>query len=115
MVTETATMSSATGSPTPCASPAGGQSNAVSITMVDIAFEPNAATIAANTDVTVTLTNNGVSPHNFNIDQLGIKSGDVQPGASTTVTINAPAGSYEFYCSIPGHKEAGMVVTLTVQ
>ena len=29
--------------------------------------------------------------------------------------INAPAGEYEFYCNIPGHKEAGMVGKLTVQ
>jgi len=105
----------------PCATPTGGTTggqtsgNAVTIAMVDIAFEPNVATISANTDVTVTLPNNGVSPHNFNIDQLGIKTEDVQPGNSTTVTINAPAGTYEFYCSIPGHKEAGMTGTITVQ
>ena len=29
--------------------------------------------------------------------------------------INAAAGSYQFYCREPGHKEAGMVGTLTVQ
>ena len=29
--------------------------------------------------------------------------------------INAPAGTYEYYCNVPGHKEAGMVGTLTSQ
>jgi nitrite reductase (NO-forming) len=83
--------------------------------MVDIAFEPTEVTIPANTDVTITLPNNGVAVHNFNIDELGVKSEDVPGGGSTTVTINAPAGTYEFYCSIPGHREAGMVGTLIVQ
>jgi len=109
---------------TPEASPAtgdqgsaGGQalSTSVSIEMVDIAFNPTEFTIPANTDVTVTLTNNGVAAHNFNIDELGIASGDVAGGASTTVTINAQPGTYTFYCSIPGHREAGMQGTITVQ
>ena len=65
--------------------------------------------------MTVTLENTGASVHNFNIDELNIHSGDIQPGQSTTVTINAAAGSYQYYCSIPGHKEAGMVGTLTVK
>lgn len=114
-----------TGTPVACPTPMGetptaGQgaaapSTAVTIEMVDIAFNPNAVTIPANTDVTVTLPNNGVTVHNFNIDELGIKTEDVPGGGSTTATINAPAGSYEFYCGIPGHREAGMVGTLTVQ
>jgi uncharacterized cupredoxin-like copper-binding protein len=62
----------------------------------------------------VTLPNDGVTLHNFSIDALGI-SVDIAPGATETVTINAPAGSYEYYCNVPGHKEAGMVGTLTVQ
>jgi steroid delta-isomerase-like uncharacterized protein len=81
--------------------------------LVEMAFNPNTLAIAANTDVTVTLTNKGIAPHNFAIDALSI-SVDVPPGATTTVTINAPAGTYEFYCNVPGHKAAGMVGTLTV-
>jgi plastocyanin len=84
------------------------------ITLVDIKFDPSTLTIPANTDVTVSLPNNGVSLHNFSIDELNI-SVDVQPGQTGSVTINAPAGTYQFYCNVPGHKEAGMVGTLTVQ
>jgi plastocyanin len=84
------------------------------IDMVDIAFEPNTLTIPADTDVTISLPNTGALPHNFSIDELGI-SVDVAAGDTGTATINAPAGTYEFYCNVPGHKEAGMVGTLTVQ
>ena len=34
---------------------------------------------------------------------------------TTDVTVSAPAGIYEFYCNLPGHKAAGMVGTLTVR
>lgn len=87
----------------------------ISINTVDIAFEPKELTIPANTDVTVTVTNTGALQHDFTIDELGVASDLLDGGMSTTVTINAAAGSYEFYCSVPGHKEAGMVGTLIVQ
>jgi uncharacterized cupredoxin-like copper-binding protein len=79
----------------------------------DIYFEPKELTIPADTDVTVTLPNEGVTLHNFAIDELGIDV-DIEPGATEEVVINAPAGTYEFYCNVPGHKAAGMVGTLTV-
>ena len=85
------------------------------VVMVDIAFQPTEITIPANTDVTIQLTNNGVAIHNFVVDELSINSGDFTSGQAGSVTVNAPAGSYQYYCSVPGHKEIGMVGTLTVQ
>ena len=85
----------------------------VDVVSYDIYFEPKELTIPANTDVTVVLPNDGVTPHNFSVDELGIDV-DIAPGATEEVVINAPAGEYEFYCNVPGHKQAGMVGTLTV-
>jgi uncharacterized cupredoxin-like copper-binding protein len=87
----------------------------VTVEMVDIDFNPNEFTIPAETEVTVRLPNQGASVHNFHIDPLDIHSEDVDPGDETTVTINAEAGDYEYYCSIPGHREAGMVGTVHVE
>jgi len=98
----------------PSASPVAGEGD-VTVVMVDIAFEPNEFTIAAGTDVVVALPNEGALEHNFNIDELGVAADTIPGGETTTVTINAPAGTYEYYCSIPGHREAGMVGTLTVE
>jgi uncharacterized cupredoxin-like copper-binding protein len=36
-------------------------------------------------------------------------------GGSKTLTVTLKAGTYKFYCSVPGHRQAGMEGTLTVQ
>jgi uncharacterized cupredoxin-like copper-binding protein len=82
--------------------------------MYDIYFEPKEITVPADTGVTLTITNKGVTLHNFAIDALDV-SVDVDPGATEEVVIDAPAGEYEFYCNVPGHKAAGMVGTLIVE
>ncbi len=62
----------------------------------------------------IEITNTGATLHDFTIAELNIKV-DLQPGTTTTVDIDAPAGEYEYYCSVPGHKEAGMVGKLIVE
>ena len=91
------------------------QSNSVQVDMHEFAFTPSQITIAANTDVQATFTNTGALPHNFTCDQLGLKTPDDPPGESTSITINAAAGTYDFICSIPGHADAGMRGQLIVQ
>jgi plastocyanin len=105
---------SASPSASPMASPAA-SGDEVSVTAVDIDFEEKELTIPADTDVTITLTNDGFLEHDFVIDELDFIIGPIQGGESASETLNAPAGEYEYYCSIPGHKEAGMVGTLTVE
>lgn len=117
--------SPAAASPVGESSPAAGDSPAtgggaaatapVEINLADIKFTPNEVTIPANTDVTVNLVTTGVAVHDFVIDELGIRSKTMNQGETETITVNAPAGTYQYYCSRPGHKEAGMVGTLTVQ
>jgi plastocyanin len=84
------------------------------IELQDIRFQPTTFTIKADRPVEVVLRNVGVAPHNFSIDALNINQ-DVLPGQTETVTVKAAPGTYEFYCNVPGHKEAGMVGTLIVQ
>jgi uncharacterized cupredoxin-like copper-binding protein/mono/diheme cytochrome c family protein len=87
---------------------------AQNVTSFDIYFEPTEVTIPANTDVPFTLPNDGAAAHNFSIDELGV-SIDQAPGSTQETVINAPPGTYEYYCNVPGHKAAGMVGTLIVE
>lgn len=100
-----------TGAP---AAAAGAPAEPVTIEAVDIDWNPNEITIPANTDVTVTIPNHGASLHTFVVPDLGIDV-EMASGQTQTVTINAPAGTYDFICDVPGHAAAGMVGTLTVE
>lgn len=96
-------------------SPPSAAEAAVTVISRDVLFEPTEFQVPAGQDVTVALPNEGALPHNFSIDALSI---DVDLAAGTTdgsATVNVAAGDYEYYCNVPGHKEAGMRGVLTAQ
>jgi len=97
---------------TPAAS--AGDGTSVSVSAVDIAFEPKSLAIAADTDVTITVTNEGVLQHDFVIENTEFATDLLNGGDSTELVVNLPAGEYTYFCSVPGHREAGMEGTLTV-
>lgn len=70
--------------------------------------------------VTITMANpsGDNQPHGVAITGAGgvAKSGQVvQPGGTSTVSLDLRPGRYTFYCPVPGHRQAGMEGTLTVQ
>jgi nitrite reductase (NO-forming) len=72
------------------------------------------ATIEAHAgEVAVTIANLDAFDHDFTIDELDVQ---LLMGPNETVegTFEADVGEYVFYCSIPGHREAGMEGTLSV-
>jgi nitrous oxidase accessory protein NosD len=87
--------------------------DSVELVSHDIYYEPNEITIPAGTDVTLILPNEGAAPHNVSIDALGVDI-DISPGTTEEIVVNAPAGSYEIYCKVPGHREAGHIAELLV-
>ncbi len=112
---ESATPAAASATPAAEDQGSGGATTAISLDTVDLAFSETELAIPANTDVTLTLTNQGNAIHDFKIDDPEIYSGPVEAGQSVEVVLNLPPGTYEYYCSQPGHRDAGMVGTLTVQ
>jgi plastocyanin len=66
--------------------------------------------------ITLRMPNPSETPHNIALDQPTPVEGDVVgKGGVSQITAELPAGTYEYYCSVPGHRDAGMVGTLTVQ
>jgi plastocyanin len=88
-------------------------SAALGITSASMAFSTKNLTADAG-QVTVKLTNRDLSWHTFTIDSLGVDL-KVPVNADGSVTFQAAPGTYEFYCSIPGHAQIGMRGTLTVR
>lgn len=85
----------------------------ISISMTEYAFDPETIEIDADTPVTITAVNDGIIEHDWTIDELSVQIA-ADAGESATGTVTAPAGTYEVYCSIPGHRDAGMVGELVV-
>ncbi|MGZ4178077.1 MAG: plastocyanin/azurin family copper-binding protein [Solirubrobacteraceae bacterium] len=68
--------------------------------------------------VTITMTNMSPLGHNITIQQGSngsvLGATPTFQGGSKSVTLNLKAGTYTFFCSVPGHRAGGMVGTLTV-
>jgi uncharacterized cupredoxin-like copper-binding protein len=63
--------------------------------------------------VTFQIKNTGKLPHDLAIVG-GPKSKLVAPGGTATLQATLTSGKVELYCSVPGHKQAGMDVKTTV-
>lgn len=100
---------------TACGGGGGGSPLSVTIKGEDIKFDTTSISAKVGQAVTVTLENTGALDHSFIIDALNVKIENVKPGATGSATFTpTAAGTYTFYCNVPGHKEAGMTGTLTV-
>jgi uncharacterized cupredoxin-like copper-binding protein len=64
--------------------------------------------------ITFDVKNVGKIPHDLAVKGTSFKSNLIQPGGSTKLTATLKPGSYELYCTVPGHEAAGMKVNITV-
>lgn len=78
-------------------------------------YTPN--TIRVQEGQTVRITMNAVDMmHDFVIDELDVQSEIIREGEKTVIVFTPDqAGEFEFYCSVNGHRAAGMVGTLIVE
>jgi plastocyanin len=107
-----------TGAPAPPSSPA-----AASTTTLKLAANP-AGQLAYDTKqlsakagkVTIEMTNMSPVEHDVAVAQGTTVVGQtpVFTGGSKAVTLTLKPGTYTFYCTVPGHRQAGMEGTLTV-
>ena len=123
---------------TACASTPSQASTEISVEATDFAYSPLSITIPAGEPVTLKLTNEGDVEHDYVIGKINVTdvvASDTGPAqhhqmgnmpeydlhffakAGETATLQFTAlepGTYEVFCSIEGHKEAGMIGKLIV-
>jgi uncharacterized cupredoxin-like copper-binding protein len=107
----------------------------VSIEMTDLKYSNTALTAKTGAVIEVSLANKGSIEHDFTLAKIpgdkafrvagkdqAVAAGKnevhahLNSGESGAVRLNvSQAGTYEFWCTVAGHKEAGMKGTLTVQ
>ena len=65
---------------------------------------------------TFDVSNDGKVPHNLTVQGPGGKNAtpNLTPGKSGTLKVDLKAGIYDFFCSVPGHKQLGMDEKVTV-
>lgn len=87
----------------------------IDVTATSFEFTPKEITIAAGEDVTIALTANDVF-HDFFVEDdkghvVGAEMGKTEMGG---LRIDKP-GTYKFWCTVSGHRTAGMEGTIIVQ
>ena len=109
----------------------------ITLEAADFTYEPMSITVPAGQPITLMLKNTGKVEHDFvvnNIDVTNVEASESGPAqhhqmdqheydlhffakAGETATLQFTAiqpGTYEIFCSIEGHKEAGMIGELIV-
>ena len=124
VITQAATTSTPTQTTTSTPTPTTTSAPTGAVHTVDIAADPTGLLKYTQTSlsatagkVTIGFTNQSPVPHNVVLINSGNKILGQTPvfssgGKSFTVTLTA--GTYTYYCSVPGHRQAGMQGTLTV-
>jgi plastocyanin len=83
----------------------------------DLAFDQSELTAQAGT-VTIDYDNPQSVSHDVAIEDSSgevLGATDLVSGGTASTTVELQAGTYTFYCDVPGHREAGMEGTLTVK
>jgi plastocyanin len=104
---------------TPAQAPAGGSGTLALAANPEGQLKYDKTSLTAKAGkVSIDFTNMSPEEHNMT---LASSSGAVVgatptfQGGSKTLTLNLKPGTYKFFCTVPGHRAAGMEGTLTVQ
>lgn len=94
------------------AEPSGDAPASIDIEMAEFAYTPSEGSVAV--DGVINLTNHGSLQHDLVID--GLDSGMIDPGADGVLELkDFEPGEYQFWCTVPGHRDAGMEGTLVLE
>jgi plastocyanin len=111
------TTSTAAGARTVTAESGAGQTQEVTISAAPtgLRFATTRVVAKAGT-IELTMANPSAIPHNIAVDRPEHEVGDtVRRGGSSHIALDFPPGTYQYYCAVPGHRQAGMVGTLVVR
>lgn len=82
----------------------------ITIDMDEYNFIPQNFEAPVGQQITIELNNVGKMAHDMKFDTVDAQSELVGTSESTTLAVRFDeAGEYPFHCTVPGHKEAGMV------
>lgn len=85
----------------------------IDVTLADLSISPNKIDVAKGTHLFANVTNKGAIQHDFKLD--GTKGTDLlSPGQTQKVDLGTIDKTTQAWCTVPGHKQAGMVMDINV-
>jgi nitrite reductase (NO-forming) len=85
----------------------------VAVELGDLYVEPDRVEIPPGTHLIVEVINNGDQEHDLNLEgETGTDR--LPPGESQTADFGVIDAEAQAWCTVPGHREAGMVLTIAV-
>jgi uncharacterized cupredoxin-like copper-binding protein len=112
--TTTASTTTAPSASVPTTAPTAPKS--VPVTEVEFKIELPSTNLSPGA-YTFDLTNKGHVGHDLVFNGPGVsneKTPVIDPGKTAKLTVDLKSGTYDVYCSVPGHKQAGMDVKVNV-
>ena len=95
-------------------SPVADGARRIEVTATSFEFDPDEITVTAGEDIAIVLTSEDLL-HDFTIDELDAHvAADADETNEGGLRADEP-GRYTFYCTIAGHRAAGMEGTLVVE
>ena len=92
---------------------AGGDGSAIQIELGDLFVKPSKINVTPGQKVKLVVTNNGSVPHDLNVNGTDVTE-LLAPGKSQTIEVGPLDATTQAWCTVPGHKQAGMVLTMEV-
>jgi plastocyanin len=90
----------------------------VKIVAREFVYEPKGVTAPVGV-VTLTMENRGAVEHDLVVEGARRRKlaeiPPIQPGKTEDVTVILTPGAYTLVCTVPGHREAGMVGVLRIE
>ena len=86
----------------------------IDVAAKEFSYDPAKLTLKAGEGATIVLRNNGSIEHDFAVEDAGFKLTVPGNNAGEKVLKVDKPGTYQFYCTVSGHKDAGMKGELTV-
>ncbi len=91
----------------------GGGGGPVAVSLTEFAIAPAPITVSAGGSIAV--TNDGSTTHDLTVEGQDLATPTLDAGGTAALDVGALApGTYTVFCSIPGHREAGMESSVTV-
>lgn len=84
------------------------------VVLRDISVQPNMIEVPAGATITLNVTNEGVLDHDLKVEGGDVGARLLKSGETEVVEVGPFTADTTIWCTVPGHKEAGMAIAVHV-